>query len=1084
MNYLPLRDTRSTIDVTNAYIVDSNIESGIIDSSDWNSGFNIEYNRDLIITKNLNDVDVMYYDIVADKTNGLLTVNTQGSFTEIEIVDRYSNLLESDIKQGDILFISALDYYSKGKVLAFTLSSTGSYYPNSSSAPVELVYSKYADYTDGFGLKVDYISDGQGITDFIIDKPGLDYKVGDVLYLDLTNQGANNVAGDGTNASITITEVDTTGQVRLADSWKVLQYTPPTMVVQPLYDGNLIKGLTDSGLFMSRSARNRWYGFGRTKINNSKLKSGIFKRSQLRNNTIENVDYDATDRDFNDMSRIKSLVLSDIPFSDTGNFLSLATYYNSSLVGGTDTWNNGIIYKSVLNGMVFERGIVKSSTWLSGTFNGGLFYKSASYDANPTTGRQLYNQDRILSHYKGGATLNKGANDRYSWRKGNFNGGDFVNSDWEFGRINGGNFYASKWYDGVADGGIFGNETTATNDTVFYNGVVNSTTVNNARFIADDTSKTGVKNSIVWNNGTFNGGLFGSITNKLLTISTAQKENWPANYSSSFYKFDSSRTVTATITVAGSLITEITDINVTVDFSAIPVLMVRNLELRLVSPNGKIVVIKESDYGVGNELKSTIFSSDRTLTEMRNGSAPYSGKFGMAYGTSFNVNPGYSTNVTSITEMVDPSNYLNGTWKLEAQSTSLNNLDQAVIDQINVKLGFGLQFIPKEQSTTTIQNTAVWNDGTFNGGQFIDYGVWKNGKFNGGKFLSTYGWELTWNPQIISPGLSHSWQGGEFNGGEFGNSSTGANSTWFNGEFNDGTFNGKIWKNGVFRYGTFNGSGGTAFGGWNLTTVDKTSNAENFVNSFRSNNFYGLWRYGRVTDAKDIFVDQIKELGGDQERTINQTTDSKSAILKNVLWMDGTFDSNVGFLDGSVWLNGAFRKGTFTDGTFNPYVKGFGINDTTKRFEAGARWYDGTFNSGDFFYSEWERGTFISGTALGMWFIDGTSYYMNAYNVTWGGTSSYPVWKNGNWYGSEFDYFGGITNPLHKAVIDKTHERNRILINGTLAGQSTRLHIWNVFEDLSTAEVSVLGITASTIETLFDFIPLADTNIYYPPVVW
>ena len=1090
LDYLPLRDTAKKIDVTTAYIIDSNIESGIIDSSNWNSGFNIEYNRDLIITKNLNDVDVMYYDVIPDKINGLITVKTQGSFNDIEIVDRYSKFLEPDIKTGDILFISALDYYSKGKVIEFTISSTGSYYPNNSSIPTGMSYSNLADYTDGFGLLVEYVSDGQGITSFTISSPGLDYRVGDVLYLNLPGQGSRNSAGNGIDASITITKVDTTESVRLADSWKVLQYNPPTVVLQPLYGSELIKGLTDSGLFMSRAAKNRWYGFGRTKISSSMLKSGMFKRSHLKNNTIENDNYDATDKDFLNMEKVKSLVLSDIPFSDTGNYMSFATYHNSSIVGGTDTWNDGIIYKSVLNNLVFNKGIIKQSSWLNGTFNGGLLYKSNSYDANPTTGKELYNQDRILSHYKGGSTLGKGANDRYSWRKGIFNGGDFFKSDWEFGRFNGGNFYGSKWYDGIANGGIFGNETTATNDTVFYSGIVNNTTVNNARFVTDDTSKTGIKNSITWNNGTFNGGLFGSITNKLITQANVVKETWPTNYSTSIYKFSiTTKTITVPLNIpkASSFITDITDINVRVDFSATPVLMVRNLEIRLVAPNGRKVVMKEVGYGEGNELKSTIFSSDKSQVEMRNGSSPYQGKFSMAYGTHFGFANGNDTDITSVVDMVHPTDHISGVWNLEIQSSTVIDLPLVEIDTINAKIGFSIEFIPKVLFTTTVENSAVWNDGTFNGGQFIDYGIWKSGKFNGGKFLSTYGWSISGHPLNYQPAETHSWQGGEFNGGEFGNSSTGANSTWFGGEFNDGTFNGRIWKSGVFRYGTFNGSGATAFGGWNLATVATGSYADNFVESFTTD-FYGLWKNGTVTDAKDVYANnnQTNQLGNDQIRETNQTTETKYAVLNNILWVNGQFDNNVGYLNNSVWLNGQFKKGYFTDGSFNPYVnRKLSIPSiNARKFNSDTEWIDGTFVSGDFYFSKWSRGTFISGTALGMWFVDGTSYYMNAYNVTWGGTASYPVWKNGNWYGSEFDYLGVITNPLHKDIIDNTHNRNIKLNNGTMYGNSTRLHIWNVFEDLSASPVSIFGISADAIQTAFDFVPIADTQIFYPPVIW
>lgn len=1084
-DYIIKERNANRIDVSKAYVIDSNIESGIVDGCDWNSGFDIAYNRDLMITKNVNNADFVEYDVTADKVNGLLTVRTQtGDFGDIEIVDRKSKVYGHDIKNGDILFISALDYYSRGKVMSFTISSSGTNYANSSSSPVGLSYSKFADYTDGFGLTVDFVSDGSGITDFIVDNPGLDYKVGDVLYLNLPGQGTNHTSGTGVDASITITKVHEEGSVRLPDSWRVIQYSPPTVVLEPLYGADLIKGLTSNGYFVSKRAKNRWYGFGRTKISSSRIKSGMFKRSHLIGNTIESTNYDATDRDFLDVEKIKSLVLSDMVFSDTGNKLSLATYYNSAIVGGTDIWNDGIIYRSLLNDMVFERGIIKQSTWLNGTFNGGLFYMSRSYDATPIAGKEQYSQDRILSHYKGGATIGTGSNDRYSWRKGNFNGGEFLKSDWEFGRFNGGLFYGSKWYDGIANGGIFGNESTATNDTVFYSGVVENTTVNNARFVADDTSRLGIKSNIVWRNGVFNGGVFGSAKNQIVTSSGVAKETWPQQPTPMNYQFDvATKNITVTVDVQSTTaVTEVDAINLMVDFSASPVLMIRNLEIRLVAPNGKIIVVKDAGLGQGNVLVGTVFSTDKSLSPFVDGGAPYKGRYAMSFGASSYLST-KSTDAADAADMLDVTDYAKGVWKVEFYSTSLANVADSLVQAISATINASIELVPKAQYITVVENHAEWNNGTFNGGEFVDYAVWKSGEFNDGKFTSTYGWTVSGIPNQVNPADKYSWQGGVFNGGEFGNSSTGANSTWRTGEFNDGTFNGRLWNSGIFRYGTFNGSGKTASGGWSLATAAAISNASEFNDSF-TGEFYGLWNNGLVTDQKDVYIDSTDiKYSTEETRAVNSEAKARSAVFNNVLWTNGTFDNNLGRMNNSVWLNGRFKKGQFAGGSFNPYV--VRRPGSSRDFSDDSQWIDGTFVSGDFFYSQWDRGTFVSGTALGMWFVEGTSNYMNAYNVVWGSTNSYPTWKNGNWYGSEFEYLGKITDPMHTRIVTKTHERNNLIGLGVFPGANTRLHIWNVFDDLGNATVDVLNIPALKVETyLPNYVPTDSAKIFYPPVEW
>ncbi len=69
-------------------------------------------------------------------------------------------------------------------------------------------------------------------------------------------------------------------------------------------------------------------------------------------------------------------------------------------------------------------------------------------------------------------------------------------------------------------------------------------------------------------------------------------------------------------------------------------------------------------------------------------------------------------------------------------------------------------------------------------------------------------------------------------------------------------------------------------------------------------------------------------------------------------------------------------------------------------FSDSCYWYNGTFDNSEFYVSKWDNGRWLSGTATGMIWKNGVANYMNAYNVYWEGG----VWRNGNWNGSPFSY--------------------------------------------------------------------------------
>lgn len=914
------------VDVTNAYIIDSDFESGLFEYSNWNNGININQNNDVNITK---DSSIgKYYSLNVVTASSLLIATTSNniSYPEADV--------EFLTSTGDVLFLNAVDYDTRGKVDTVLITASGSGYVSSlgvttsntignglltlditattigeatsvsisspgGSFPSGTQYGVSTTGMTGSGLTLDIsivsgvvisatISNGgsgyiQGATvsvsggtpeaiitidtinngEVILATPsitGIQYSVGDIININ---------AGDG-NAQIQI--ISTTGSLtRLPDAYKVISNLSGTMQLEEIITGSssVLSTLLDGGLFLTDGIENRYGYLHRSKFTKSKLKSGLFKRSYINDCLIQNDEVNTTDKDFNTLDNVKSLLLSEVIFADNKNILSTATYFNSHFRSGNDKWDNGIFYNSMWNSGTFSRGLVKESTWIDGRFESGLFYQSRSFNASPTSNYQYYDVNRTKNYYRSGITSPTISNDRYSWENGTFIKGDFQKSDWENGEFKNGKFYNSKWYNGTFSNGVIGDVTIPYTETKFYNGTINYATVNNSTIYAIDTSYLGLSTStITWKTGIFNSGIFGS------------------------------------------------DI---------------------------------------------------------------------------------------------------------------------------------LQY--------TASHTATWENGVFNGGEFMTNGKWKNGIFNGGKFVSGFGW--TYSPLLInisSVQSEYGWEDGEFNGGEFGTSDRGTNSVWYTGEFNGGKFKGRVWNDGVFTSGEFLGSSTySAVGGYDLTSMT-SSNAISFVNSY-SQDFYGFWNTGYVTNVKDDFI-KTKKIFTEIKRAVELKVPQKTTIFKNMLWNSGTFSHPNGEFNSSIWLDGAFNKGKFKTSSFNPYVNrngdtspSFNLNDDLQVVDGSCIWNNGVFDDSDFYISQWKKGNLLSGTAFGMVWKDGTSNYMNAYNIFWeNGT-----WRNGNWYGSYYQFDGTVTNPFAK----------QILFRGMSWSGTSSCHIWNVFQGSSTTDNTIVSATTS-----------------------
>jgi hypothetical protein len=516
----------NVVDFTNAYIIDSDFESGLFEYSNWTNGININQNNDTNITKDSSIGG--YYNLSVVTASSLLIATTSNSVSYPEAdVDFLTSV-------GDVLFLNAVDYDTRGKVDNLLITASGSGYITStgvttsnttgigSGLTVDITATVIGEVT-GFSASslsgssglgdntytgVTTTGTGTGLTlNFTVTNPG-----GVVSSVTINTGGSGYLAGEtisisgGTPAPTLTIDVDTinngeitlvtpnlrgiqysvgdilnvnsgnfggqvlitstTGSlVRLPDAYKIVNNINGHLHLEEIITGSssVLSTLLEGGLILTDGIENRYGYLHRSKFSKSKLKSGLFKRSYINECLIQNDSINISDKDFNNLDNIKSLLLSDILFADNKNILSKATYVNSHFRSGNDQWDNGIFYNSMWNSGTFSRGLVKESTWMNGRFESGLFYQSKSFNATPDSTYQYYDVNRIKNYHRSGVTSPTISNDRYSWENGTFIKGDFYKSDWENGEFKNGKFYNSKWYNGTFSNGfqrvtkIFGN---------------------------------------------------------------------------------------------------------------------------------------------------------------------------------------------------------------------------------------------------------------------------------------------------------------------------------------------------------------------------------------------------------------------------------------------------------------------------------------------------------------------------------------------------------------------------------------------------------------------------------------------------
>jgi hypothetical protein len=315
--------------------------------------------------------------------------------------------------------------------------------------------------------------------------------------------------------------------VKLPDVYKVngISGSPSQIFLQDIATQSVLSTILDFSnqtYLKTPGAKNQWNYIHPVKFEKSQIFSGVFRRAYFENCLFDNFQFDLEDKDLLDVTNKRKLLVSDVIFDGDGNRIKSGLFQYSHMISGNEDWQNGIFHRGVWNTQIFtysfsptssltyttrdvpfKDGIIRNTTWETGNFQNGLFYKN---NTNIAGNSQSLSDARLTYYYEG-------LNTRWSWKKGEFINGDFERSNFETGTFKDGNFYDSDWFIGVASGGNFGKTNIPFEKTRIWQGTFSNVNIINADFTSGDfldSNNTQATASIYWNSGVFKKGVFGT----------------------------------------------------------------------------------------------------------------------------------------------------------------------------------------------------------------------------------------------------------------------------------------------------------------------------------------------------------------------------------------------------------------------------------------------------------------------------------------------------------------------------------------------------------------------------------------------
>lgn len=605
-----------------------------------------------------------------------------------------------------------------------------------------------------------------------------------------------------------------------------------------------------------------------------------------------------------------------------------------------NTINSGLVYKSHFVNETFNGGTFYESFWKSGIFSDGLFKNSVWIDGSFNNGKFVDNKSPLLTNFDFDYSR-----DYTIWQNGNFNNGEFFNSLWVRGTFNNGRFYKSDWTGGIWNNGILGSKNLRSQETTLsYYGPSMS-------FGATFTYWYDgiVENAILGGDGALDW-FGGKILSGVFTSNGRTDQKHSIWHNGEFF---------------GS-----------------------TFEKQAWWKNGKFYSGKFRSE-IGWDLVSfTTYSNDINNYGWVNGEF-YSGEFG--FGTPTGINSMWYDGV-----------FYNGTFQGKFWRNGI------LLDG-----NFYGNFQNNGEISENLYNYntsfyGMWNDGNVTS---VLYNIKNDEVVKNNTPTNRRRRQVV---RIPSPNLSNIiWKNGTFSH-QNGNIN---DSVWFNGNFSAGNFNNSIfnpfvdmslsgfsyadYRKKIYLTNLFNTLVDSISSSTQLSPINSIPSLNTIVEEYNNNSRYNLDLIVDFTSISGVSIVDTNSLSTqDPGWTVIENIATSQIDITIIMRVKDTSLYNKDNDEFFVVIYYVDSSQQVTTQTF--YKNPITLQNIPMKYEERDTcvWTGGNFNGGEFNYSKWFDGNFSDGTMSGAIWLDGKFDYGFMYNCHW----ENGVWRNGNWFGANFDY--------------------------------------------------------------------------------
>ena len=510
------------IDIQDSYIINSHFESGIFETSDWDSGYHINYNNDV--------------NISSLTGSGVYNILLSSDKTKLEItLPKYNNISSSTyeydevkFKSGEIIFLNNLEhidnngkitklpdtykvyqYIKSSKILKLTELNTNIF----STLPLTGTFSSFS-----LDNRWSYISKTKFIKSKI--KKGIfkrNYFYNSLIRDENYNSNDKDFESESNIKNLLVSDVIFNNNNNILSS---ATYVNSFLIggTDKWHDGIIYNSYLDSFTFSGGVIKESYW-------KNGNFTGGIFYNSRSFDGiSTEDFKYLDSNRVFSYYRRGQKGVRNNRWSWVSGNFYN-GEFFKSDWEDGNFI-NGRFNYSKFYNG-TFSNGVIgdiKNSYEDTFIFNSNINYVSVEnatlFAINPST----WSTADYKINWKDGI-FNAGIFGSFNfgksiWENGVFNGGQFMNwAKWKNGQFNGGQFTSGLGW--TQSGLRFGNSKTK-NDYSWENGEFNDGEFGNSNWLGTNSTwydgqfNGGEFNGRLWNNGTFSYGNFNGFGEKFV----------------------------------------------------------------------------------------------------------------------------------------------------------------------------------------------------------------------------------------------------------------------------------------------------------------------------------------------------------------------------------------------------------------------------------------------------------------------------------------------------------------------------------------------------------------------------------------